>query len=784
MQLDKWSLLVTLLLAGCASSLPVAVVAPPAPESPPALAMARSFDPGFVTPTVFTPDGTPVVAAPSPRDVLRPITDSRGRVWIDSTWKDGEPRKDPFPFRVVAEAGLVVYATGQGIQIHDVATGAKLAYADGEFLSLVKWPESDKNFLVKHLDMDGDIVITANDEAGFMAWSVVNPRNPLVQYHDAGTAGRFVISVRMMRIEGRVHGLSVDQSGLSLYDLAPLVPCSENTKTGDMRCPGVFKGWIKRNQARSVHSVGSLVALRHGGQGIDVFSVHTPAGFSTLRPRISGLLPPNGGAGEVAMWEHGGRTFLASVGVVEPSSDKKWHSHLWIYDVSCALVGSCSLGQPIVTYDVTDWSSTFAAQAFVTLSMDNGKPWLYVGNQNAGGACVAGRELLLDMSRFDPSASRPSTPEPPSELELYPGDGFWEHYDPNCLGFNNQLTRSAFVYNGTLFRAAGAWGDAFDIVGEAGGEPGEPIPGGPPPPAPLPPPPTQPTIILRFSASCAMGFGGSCDTKTGFELPFNTTFSGGTPSDCTASWGDGTTSRGPTPPASHVYTRMGEFTPRMDCTVGTKRLGDAVDGPIKVSAASSPPPLPSPPPPSPAPPPEPQQPPPPPAPAPPPPKPETLGSLMSLRLGPEATGFELRMTLSVGEVTREEHALFDVRFAPWGERPIHVTVPAVWLHKDQIHKDLTVRWGAGYDSKASTSKRKLDPATLLDVRLRVHADGVVELWIGDLEIRPLKPRWVLDGEPMPDMPLGEVVVEVFEVDGWVLVKVGEFKELAELASRP
>lgn len=470
---------------------------------------ARPERPQTIAATVFSPDGTPFRAVPSDRwGALQPIVNARAEVLIDTTWRDGEPYHYPFPHAVdvVSDASRAwaFFATGRGIQIHDVTDPTnprKVSYADGS-TEAPYWQHSDKNAFLKYLSVlprlaaRPRLVATGADEFGFIVWDASDPRRPVVIYQDSGVAGRYVGTVYSKAMGGRDYALAVDTTtGLVLYDLtAASAPGScpepedgkahENTRQGDIRCAGVYRGTIARNQARGVHGVGDLVAMRHGGQGVDVFKIDSPVGFSILSPRIAGRLPAGGG--DVAMWSYdysddgndNPRPYLASVGALK-AGGTKFLSHLWIYDVACALDGSCSLDLPVAVYDVTDWSSTNSGQSLLTLSVDRGKPWLYVGNVNIGGACVDQREFLLDLSRLDPEKPVPVTPLPPYGLDLTlvgpaDDDAYWGWYYSECGGFNNTKPMRAVVENGIVVRAFFVGADQHRIVGEPPPPPDEP----------------------------------------------------------------------------------------------------------------------------------------------------------------------------------------------------------------------------------------------------------------------------------------------------------------------
>ncbi|HEX3311242.1 MAG TPA: PKD domain-containing protein, partial [Streptosporangiaceae bacterium] len=138
-----------------------------------------------------------------------------------------------------------------------------------------------------------------------------------------------------------------------------------------------------------------------------------------------------GGTMSAVIWQQGGSWFLARLAL---------NSQISIYDVSC-IAGSGACSSPPALSTLTPAT----LQVHLKLSLDGGRPYLYVGNDDLG-TCAPQREYLYDLTN----------PVAPAELtpQVHP-EGYWGWYYMNCsTGFNLIGPRRAKVYNGILYRAA------------------------------------------------------------------------------------------------------------------------------------------------------------------------------------------------------------------------------------------------------------------------------------------------------------------------------------------
>jgi PKD repeat protein len=338
---------------------------------------------------------------------------------------------------VDVENGFLFAATGQGLAIFNLQTnplpGFPVSYIYGYFDgsgAFPVWQHSDKDWYIKEVDapagVDG-VVALGMEEQGFAVINTVNKGAPVVAYQGtldvsrvyAFTSGATSYAYALERSGGRIHRFSLSAA-------AGMTKCVEAPPA--VSCPGVYLKEVPVFGAgnRDIEGVGSFVVISRVGAtgGARIYSIADPANPVTR-------LEIPGATSSAVLWQQGTSWFLARLAQAGQIS---------IHDVSCIGTGSCSGAPPAL---VTLVPAT--PQLYLKLSLDGGRPYIYVGNDDLG-SCAPQREYLYDLSN------------PASPVELTPKvhpDGYWGWYYMNCpTGFNLIGPRRAKVYNGILYRAA------------------------------------------------------------------------------------------------------------------------------------------------------------------------------------------------------------------------------------------------------------------------------------------------------------------------------------------
>lgn len=411
--------------------------------------------------------------APSPASTWGVLREPR--IGVDSTWVTHEPGTANLPVHCAAVRGLIACSTKMGIMTYDPDRGTTsyvwAGLVRGEPGEVPYWKHSDlDSFMMWISCSERGVCITSARDFGFVIWSVIG--TPKVLYQDGG--GRGWMGGQVYATEDWAFGIDAN-GGISAYDLRVAQGCSkslENNRDGGVTksCPGAWVDFVPRSLPQTIHGAGELVALRHSG-GLDVYRLDGLTGRLSLRINSAALPATSGG---VAMWKAGSVSYLAIVG--SEWDGAKFLSFVWVYDVSCASSSTCALGAPLNKWDVTDWSSTYQKMSLLTLSVDNGRPWLYVGSSNKGGAVVE-REFLLDLGDYNPGAPMPA---------IDAGPGYFEWY----MDLRDFRPRSGVVLGDKLYRACESFFDIHRIVDstDPGPDPPDP-PTDPDPPDPDPDPP-------------------------------------------------------------------------------------------------------------------------------------------------------------------------------------------------------------------------------------------------------------------------------------------------------
>ncbi len=379
---------------------------------------------------------TPVVPVPSDRwGTLQPAG-----ILGDSTRFEGHSEPVRGNVReyhdLDVENGFLFVATGQGMAIFNLLANPLPAmpasyiygYFDGSGAFPV-WQHSDKDWYIKEIDapsgFDG-LVALSMEEQGFGVINTTVKGAPVVAYQGevdvskvyAFTSGGTHYAYALARSGGKIHRFSLSAA-------AGMNRCVESPPA--VSCPGVYLGEVAAfgSGNRGFQGVGTFIATaRMGATGATrIYSIADPA-LPALRLEI-----PGGTLGAV-LWQQGASYYLARLTV---------GGQITIHDLSC-LSGATCTGAPIL--------ATFNAgtpQDYLTLSMDGGRPYLYVGNDDLS-TCSSQREYLYDLA--NPAAPVELTPK------VHPG-GYWGWYYMSCpTGFNLIGPRRGKVYNGILYRAA------------------------------------------------------------------------------------------------------------------------------------------------------------------------------------------------------------------------------------------------------------------------------------------------------------------------------------------
>jgi PKD repeat protein len=387
---------------------------------------------------------TPAVPVPSDRwGTLQPAA-----ILGDTTWFVGVA--DPVRgnvreyYDVDIENGYLFAATGQGMVIYDLRTNPvplfPVSYIYGWIDSgaFPVWHYSDKDWYIKEIDappgVDG-VLALGMEEQGFAVVNTVNKGGPVVAYQGgletsrvyAFTSGATHFAYAVAYSGGKVHRFSLSAA-------AGMTKCVEAPPA--VSCPGVYLGEVSAfgMGIRDLQGMGGfVVASRSGATGSTrIYSIADPAAPS-LRLEIPG------GTLSAVLWQQGSSWYVARIAQ---------KGQLQIHDVSCIAGGACTAAPVLTTL------TPATLQVYLKLSLDGGRPYIYVGNDDLG-ACAPQREYLYDLS--NPAAPVELTPK------VHP-DGYWGWYYMSCpTGFNLIGPRRARVYNGILYRTAYNLMDAHRI---------------------------------------------------------------------------------------------------------------------------------------------------------------------------------------------------------------------------------------------------------------------------------------------------------------------------------
>ncbi|MES1242297.1 MAG: PKD domain-containing protein [Acidobacteriota bacterium] len=380
--------------------------------------------------------GSPAVPVPSDRwGTLQPAG-----ILGDSTRFEGHSEPVRGNVReyhdVDIENGFLFAATGQGLVVYNlqqnpVPTGGGayiFGYFDGSG-SFPVWQHSDKDWYIKEVDAPAgvdSVVALGMEEQGFAVVNSANKNGLIVAYQGAldvsrvyaFTSGSTHFAYAIERSGGRIHRFSLSAA-------SGMTKCVETPPA--VSCPGVYlkdvAGFGTGN--RDIQGMdGFVVTSRMGSSGFTrIYSIADPAA-PALRLEIPG------GTLSAVIWPQGGSWRLARLAQT---------GQITIHDVSCISGGACSAAPVLATVVPA------TPQVYLKLSVDGGRPYLYVGNDDLG-TCAPQREFLYDLG--NPAAPSELTPKT-SPL------GYWGWYYMNCpTGFNLIGPRRARVWNGILYRAA------------------------------------------------------------------------------------------------------------------------------------------------------------------------------------------------------------------------------------------------------------------------------------------------------------------------------------------
>lgn len=338
-----------------------------------------------------------------------------------------------------------------------------------------------------------DLVAIGVEEQGFSIWNTTTKNSPRVYYQDKGVVARQLHLVQ----DGSTHWAFVAHSGsgggLIRYNVSAatsLNRCLDESPVSTS-CGSVYQG--------EVGTFSAITALAGAGDFVGVIPPGVTASRITLYNMSNPLNPLvriNAGtlgtfpdiATDIAMWQSAGKLYLAAQ---FPSTTK-------IYDLSCALAGSCSLPSPIRTLNTPD--PTSGNETTISASSTGARDFLYIGNSRRSG-CAPQREYLFDVT--SPSAAFDISPS----VDV---DGYWGWYYMDCTtGFNNIKPWRGYFHGDTFYRAAHSGLDAHRLAG------------GSPPIASFTCAPTNP--FVGQTVACT-------DTSTGAPDQWSWTFQDATPS--------------------------------------------------------------------------------------------------------------------------------------------------------------------------------------------------------------------------------------------------------------
>jgi PKD repeat protein len=394
---------------------------------------------------------------------------------------------------VDVENGWVFTSYASGFRIYNtVVTGLPLMVGSGDIRTSGCTPS---NFFavtpecteIKHFFWDIDapsgkddiIAMSGLQPVGMTIISTANKAQPALLYQDTGrgseTNGTQVYAATISGRDYAFLATNTGKQGLHLYDMTAarsLSRCSEDSATGPIQCPGVYKRRISDDKmavyvdGTATSSGKHYIVFGSGGfgqdKGIEIWDVSNPNSPTNVQSAGGRFLA--GGSDPisygVALWEQASRQYLATH--IEGGAR--------IYDITNCLASGCSsLGTPIRSLSWADYGKApSAVRLFVTFSRSGSTPFLHFG---AADQCSGGRqrEFVFNVS----NASNPEEITPKGTITI---DGktidYWGWYyagnyyggngnsDPNKHGFS-RVTPSVAKFGGNvLYRAASTIFDA------------------------------------------------------------------------------------------------------------------------------------------------------------------------------------------------------------------------------------------------------------------------------------------------------------------------------------
>ncbi|MGD2113441.1 MAG: PKD domain-containing protein [Acidobacteriota bacterium] len=386
--------------------------------------------------------------------------------------------RHPLFSSVDIEQGYAFTSYAFGLHVWDVGAGGAsgvenpqlLATRDQgreEFLENIGYQE--QRWLMWDIDApagDSNVVAVAGIAPfGISIWDTSEKLTPKIVYQDTGRTARAVYATTI----GDNHyaflassGEGTPQKGLLVYDLSAAVAltgsCLEDSSAG-AQC-GVYRGRLGSAETfqyvDGVKTAGGRTILAASAgydptgytPGIALWDVTNPNAPNDLLN--GGRLFPDERVEGVAVWEQGGRQYLALQSATFGGAR--------IHDISGCLGGSCSNPPEVWS---TRWPISIRAFAkFATYSKgSDGTGYLYFGTLDSCIEEVQGEWLY---SLADLTGSGPNEVTPDQTIMLDGQEvGYWSHYyGSRSSGFNRITPRVGKVNGSTFYRAA--W-TLFDV---------------------------------------------------------------------------------------------------------------------------------------------------------------------------------------------------------------------------------------------------------------------------------------------------------------------------------
>lgn len=318
--------------------------------------------------------------------------------------------------------------------------------------------------------VDSVAAVAGYNGAGILVFDLTDKAAPRPIYQNSGKTSE---SVYAARIGSTNYAFLASQvpAGVYTYNLSQAMLNSPTSQTPGCledgtttNCSGVRLGSFPNITSETpyyLHGVGNLVTVSFGSsRGFKVYDVSNPASPLLRAEALTGT-PAGYPVYGVAMWQYAGQTYTAvRVGIKNLGGGNLSPEKVEIYNVSCALSGSCS---PVLVGSLL--ASTGGQSQYLTASSDaGGKPYLYLGSDGTCGSTsasvVPAREILLDVSNpaapFDIS---PSTTTPISALyegvSVTRSVSYWSwYYREGPSGFNLVAPRVGKFNGDRFYRAA------------------------------------------------------------------------------------------------------------------------------------------------------------------------------------------------------------------------------------------------------------------------------------------------------------------------------------------